>query len=343
MTFSLVNHFEWFSVHLSPPSINVPVLNSLSNVTLPSSVLSSLKSLNSSLPTLSELKNDLNKFISIPINDLRGKINSTLHNSTIEIATLPVPARSSIDLCSNLDTRFVDEIGIDMRRFVEVALITLGVAAICLMLLGILSERYRYYSHLRGIERARSAWRADSATDHDPLSTSSLRAFINDTHYPLLSLIVSKISSHLKLPIRRRNQLHWFLSYIFHPSALIFLLIGAFGLIIISIEIALLEGPVRSQAQARALRGAANFGSTVAETLNQQMNHTSTKYAMDSNHVILGLQDDINQKLVSPIFSFRVQFKVLMIGMRTVWLDKYHYHSNEQNSQRLLRWTHFCR
>lgn len=45
--------------NISAPSFNVPDLSSLENVTLPDSVENSLTSLNSSLPTLDQIRNTI--------------------------------------------------------------------------------------------------------------------------------------------------------------------------------------------------------------------------------------------------------------------------------------------
>lgn len=79
-----------------------------------------------------------------------------------------------------------------------------------------------------------------------------------------------------------------------------FLALGATGLAIISIEIALIQGPVKSQAQTRVAEGISTWGQIVSSTINDQMNATSIKYATESNHLIMGTQNDINNHLVSP-------------------------------------------
>lgn len=276
----------------------MPALASLKNVTIPSSLLASLKSLNSSLPTLDQLRTDMDQFIRGPIDLLRSNINSTLSNSTINIALLPIPAKNSINICSKLDPSFIDRIGEDLSKFVKIALIVLGVVMLLLMVSGMIWESYRYKAHVTGIERARKAWTLDLGKGDDALSTSNLQTFITATRHPLLSLILAKISHMLGLSSKRRKSLNWFLLYICHPIALMFLLFGLVGLLTISIEIALLEGPVKTSAQNRVAVGVADFSGGVESSINALMNQTSFYYARDSNKVIMGLQNEINNNLV---------------------------------------------
>lgn len=85
-------------VNIDPPSLDVN-LDFLNNVTLPDGFMQSLLALNSSLPTLDELRDSMNGVIAGPFNDLRQDINRTMANATMDRSLLPVPAKQTMQFC----------------------------------------------------------------------------------------------------------------------------------------------------------------------------------------------------------------------------------------------------
>ena len=288
------------SVDIDTPQIDLPSLDSLKNVTIPSSVLQSLIALNSSIPTLDSLRATLNQVISAPIERLRTEVRSSLANSTISIAALPLPAKQNVQFCAQeLDLGFIDEIGALLFKFVKIGLVLLAAAIALIIIAGGLWENYRYKAYLRGIDQAREAWLLDRGSDvrGGELSKEDLRAFLEASQHPTFSLLLAKISRNWSQG--RKTTSRWFGSYILHPSAIAFLIIGVVGLIVIEIELGLLEGPVRDQIQQQSSRGLGGFSAKVLASVNGNMNATSIKYASDSNAVVTGLQKNINEDLVS--------------------------------------------
>jgi len=109
-------------VDVDIPTIDIPELSALENITLPSTVIDALTELNSSIPTLDEFRSSMNSLISTPIEALRTNINSTLSNRTIEVEMLPVPARQTVEICNDLDTSWIDDVGHDLGKFIKVAM-----------------------------------------------------------------------------------------------------------------------------------------------------------------------------------------------------------------------------
>ncbi|ORY81244.1 hypothetical protein BCR35DRAFT_278952 [Leucosporidium creatinivorum] len=289
------------------PQVTIPSLDFLSNVTLPSSILSGLTSLNDSIPTLSELRSTLDSLISTPINALRTEINSTLSNATIDISLLPVPAKDTVELCTNLNTSFLDDVGHDLAKFLKIALGLIVLLAALLVLAGALYERWEYQRFLEGVQRAREAWLMDLGHSSSAPSTSidvrevlgdrNLLSFLSASQHPTLALYLSRFASFLRLTPSGRARAHWFGAYIFHPSALAFLALGLVGIIVVQIQLAVLEGPVKDLAQRRAGEGAGEFSTSVLSTINGKMNATSVEWAEGSNKVITALQTGINDDL----------------------------------------------
>lgn len=284
----------------------MPTLSSLSNVTIPSSILQSLIALNSSLPTLSQLRTSLDAIITTPIEAVRHEIKSTISNSTtaITIQTLPVPdlTPANITYCQNLNLDFIDEIGRDLIKFVKLGLIVILVLIILLFIAGFIWANYEYNSHLRGVKRAKSSWQNDLQSGTNPadsLSVTNLRSFLAAADHPTLHIILSKISNLFNLSNKSRTKLHWFGNYIFHQSAFIFLMIGVLGLLFIQIQLALLAGPMKTSAQKASVAGLRGVSSSLIGDVNQRMNASSIQYASQTNSIIQGYEDKLNHDLVS--------------------------------------------
>ncbi|GAA6037619.1 hypothetical protein JCM8097_006146 [Rhodosporidiobolus ruineniae] len=306
-------------VDISLPSLDVPELSALENVTLPTTLVDALTSLNSSIPTYEQLKEQLDTMISTPIEALRTEVNSTFTNasSLISVELLPVPAKQSIEICQDLDTGWVNDVGDDLAKVVKI-MIGLVVLAMGLWIVGCaLWERYSYRVFLGGVDAARQAWLADllssssastaaagphphSSVAESTLSTPNLLSFLNASSHPTLFRHLRRLQSLLRLRTSHaKAQLVWFLSYIAHPYAWAFLALGLVGLVVVQIQLAVLEGPVKSLVHRRAEQGAGEFSTSVVGALNDKWNETSTEWAEGTNKVILGLQDTINDDVFS--------------------------------------------
>jgi hypothetical protein len=159
------------------------------------------------------------------------------------------------------------------------------------------------------VARAREAWLLDLGHSssspsakldaQEALSDTNLLSFLSASNHPTLSLLLARIATFLRLTPSRRASLYWFGSYVLHPAALAFLALGVVGLIVVQVQLAVLEGPVRDMAQSRASDGAGEFSTSVLATVNGKMNATSVEFAHGSNEVITALQTTINDDFVS--------------------------------------------
>lgn len=310
---------------ITAPQLDVPSLDVLKNVTIPSTLVSSLEKLNSTIPTLGSFRATLDSLISTPIDALRALVNTTLANATIDVELLPVPAKSSVDLCGSLDTGFIDDVGNDIARLLKIGLGLLGLAAALLILANALWERYRYRMFLEGVSRARQAWQIDMGDKKsldETLSTPSLLSFLSASHHPTISLWLARVAVWFRLSPEHRASMYWFMAYICHPTAIILLFLGLFGIVVIQIQLALLEGPIKKAVQAKAADSASDFSAQVLATVNSNLNSTSVEFAQASNKVVETLQNGINNELVSTVFPFRDGYPtdLSLFPASTVWL-----------------------
>lgn len=286
-----------------------PNLDFLNNVTLPSGIVDGLTSLNYSIPTLDELRASLNSIISQPVDSLRATIATKLGNATIDVELLPVPSKETVELCSGLDTSFLDNVGRALAKVIKVSMGLLALAAVLLIIACALFKRWQYRNFLEGVTRARESWLIDlghsplgpsSAVDaRDALSDRNLLAFLSASNHPTFSLFLSRIAHRFRLLPSTRSSLYWFGAYILHPAALAFLALGIVGLIVVQIQLAVLQGPVKDMAQRQASDGAGEFSTSVMGNINSKMAATSNEWAAGSNKVINAMQTTINDDLVS--------------------------------------------
>ena len=292
-------------VDVDIPTIDIPELSALENVTLPSTVIDALTDLNSSIPTLDEFRSSMNSLISTPIEALRANINSTLSNRTIEVEMLPVPAKQTVAICNDLDTSWIDDVGHDLGKFIKVAM---GLVVLLMVLFilacessfrvlaqlldssisltiprndtGAIWERYSYRNFIGGVMSAREAWLRDlvdkssnsvhPSSAQEALSKPNLLSFLNASSHPTLFAFVSRLQRILSLRTSnaKSSNLIWFFSYIAHPHAWAFLAFGLVGLLVVQIQLWTLRGPVKDLTTKRANEGAGEFSNSVIGTLN---------------------------------------------------------------------------
>ncbi|KGB75839.2 plasma membrane fusion protein PRM1 [Cryptococcus deuterogattii R265] len=122
------------SLNVSVPEFSIPALSFLENVTIPTAFEDSLITLNSSLPTMNDLKEKMDQIIDTPFEALISEINSTRLEmaASFNSSILPVPSLSSLsassaddlskELCSDLDTSLIDDTAKALHRISSIAI-----------------------------------------------------------------------------------------------------------------------------------------------------------------------------------------------------------------------------
>lgn len=254
---------------ITVPTIAQPDLSALNNVSLPTSFEDGLLKLNSSLPTLDELRKKLDDLILLPFDALQKDINQSeyrrgvgrLHCSlltsylcarsaamagyTFNRTLLPVPVAQNIVFCDQLDTTPIDDVAHDIKRLLWVLL---GILAVLLLLLTALNLSKAWYSwkclntHL---ERTAETWkeldlglpRASKSELHEDvpvsafLSKPNLFALLTVAEHPLLFSIASRVTKKTGLArsARATNHLRWWMAFIGNPMAVAILILGLLG------------------------------------------------------------------------------------------------------------------
>jgi hypothetical protein len=142
----------------------------LANVTIATGFEDDLKRLNQSLPTLDEFRKGLDDLVSIPFEALKGELNGTFDGlvGRVNVTALPLPSRAgnvngttglsrrgeeAFDLCSDLDTSFLDTIVNDLSKLAKIGT---GILVLAFFLLWIALIAWEWFSWRQAVEQSRS-------------------------------------------------------------------------------------------------------------------------------------------------------------------------------------------
>ncbi|KAJ6581181.1 hypothetical protein B0H19DRAFT_1114092 [Mycena capillaripes] len=296
--------------HITIPTLSVPDLTSLENVTLPQSFTDSITALNNSLPTFNELKQTVETFIDTPFELLKADINETFSGLSFNSSVLAVPELNTLSFCTDLDTSVIDDLGHDLVKVAKIG--TLIIILLILVLIGLncLLEWYKWRCQRRHLEYTRQAWTTDptlyhhtsggtpnvTLTDHNMLMLQA-----NGAH-PLLTRIANTVSAKLRFSPSKHIHLQWFLHYVFHPPALACFLIGFFGLLSVELQLLAIH-PLVDKYSAQAAESATGFSNTIATSINASMYNQSAAYASSVNAHVDSIQSTINDGLFGWVNS----------------------------------------
>ena len=236
-----------------------------------------------------------------PFEAVKAEINNTLLGFNFNTSILPLPERSTITFCDDLDLSLVDDLAQDLLELAKIGLILVAVLILVLLIGQSLLEWYKWWCLKRHLEFTRKAWMSDPTVVHIgpasapmmTLSDHNLLMLQADSAHPLLTCLANKITSLLHLNRSQYINLSWFFHYVFHPPALACFLIGFFG--ILSVEIQLLAiAPLETKFNDRANAAAADLSGTIFASLNQTMFNQSAFYANGVNKHIDAVQSTIN-------------------------------------------------
>lgn len=296
------------NVKLDVPQFSIPSLSGLDNIKIPTDLQDALTKLNSTLPTLDQLRDTVDNILAIPFNELKKEINETFASPAMRFnsTVLAVPARSNIQFCGDLDTSIVDDLGRDLRKIGRIGLVLLFIVLVVLILGAMALEWYRWRVLQSELERTREAWSTDSNVQHPQfggrdvpmmiMSDDNLMLLHATQQHPLLSALANRLANALRLSATSYTHLRFFLAYIFHPAALACLLIGLFGLISVQIQLAAI-GPIQKHYSTQVSNSVGDFTNSIALSINSAMQNDSAAYAAQVNAQTAAMQTTINDNL----------------------------------------------
>ncbi|KAF5351990.1 hypothetical protein D9756_007622 [Leucocoprinus leucothites] len=290
---------------IQAPQINVPSLDGLSNLTLPSSFQDNLTKLNASIPTVADLKDKVESIIDTPFELLKKEINDTFAQISFNSSVMPIPAQNRLAFCNDMDTSIVDDIGRDLIKTAKIGIVILVVLALVLIGLNCLLAWYKWRCMKAHLEYTRQAWLTDPTMYHTKSSTGTPQMTLTDhnllmlqanSSHPLVTRITNRLSQLFRLTPSQHTHMQWFFHYIFHPPATAIFLIGFFGLLCVELQL-LAMGPLVAKYQGQAANAVSDFSNTIATSINNSMYNQSAAYASEVNARIDAAQSTINDGL----------------------------------------------
>lgn len=287
---------------ITAPQIPVPDLSSLQNVKLPDSFTQRLNDLNSSLPTVAQLKSEIESIIDKPFELLKKDINDTFAGISFNSSILPVPKQNNVVFCGDMDLSVVDELGRDIIATAKIGIVLLVVLAVVLTGLNCLVEWYKWRCLKRHLVYTRQAWMSDPTILHVgtagvptlTMDDHNLMILNADTAHPLLTRMANSISKFLRLSPSKHTNLRWFFNYIFHQAPLACLLVGVIGLLSVELQLLAMK-PLVAKFRERSAGAASSFSNMIATSINNSMYNQSAVYANGVNNQIDAVQNTLNQ------------------------------------------------
>ncbi|KAI9626176.1 hypothetical protein H4Q26_015925 [Puccinia striiformis f. sp. tritici PST-130] len=157
---------------------------------MPTGLSDGLSKLNSSLPTLADLRDSLDKLVTTPFEALRVEVTSKLSNATIDRSLLSVPPQKRVEFCQEMDTSFIDVIGKIISEGIKILMIAILSVIVIITLFNIVKQRFLWGRMVASLHRSREVWLKDSENN---LPTSKLLSFLQSMNTPLLSRLTNKM------------------------------------------------------------------------------------------------------------------------------------------------------
>ncbi|VDC05223.1 unnamed protein product, partial [Peniophora sp. CBMAI 1063] len=151
---------------ITAPLFDVPDLSSLANLTLPSDLTDALTSLNSSLPSVSQLKSEVDDLVDTPFELVKKEINDTFLSFSFNSSVLPVPDRATLSFCDDMDTSTIDDLGNALVKMTKIGIIILAVLALLLLAASCFWEWWQWRTLRKHLQYTREAWSTDPAVVH---------------------------------------------------------------------------------------------------------------------------------------------------------------------------------
>lgn len=242
--------------------------------------------------------------ISIPFDAIKKDINDTFATIQFNESVLELPAQRTMSFCSSMDTSVVDDLGRDLVKITRIGAALLVVAALLLIAGNCFVQWWSWRSLQNHLEYTREAWRSDPTIVHsNPLqpnaapmfemSNHNLMMLYNTAEHPLLSRIADNITRVLRLTPSQHINMRFFASYVFYAPALACLLIGAFGLLSIELQLVAIA-PLQKHYSAKVASSVNDFSSQIAGNINGAMGEQSAAYAAQVNTHLTDIQTTIN-------------------------------------------------
>ncbi|KAH7108343.1 hypothetical protein BKA62DRAFT_740102 [Auriculariales sp. MPI-PUGE-AT-0066] len=285
-------------IDIKPVSID---LTGLQNINIPNTFTEALVKLNSTIPTLDNVRDAVDKVIAIPFDTVKADINETFSGVRFDASVLPVPQTNAMSFCSSMDTSVLDRLGADLVKITKIAFALVIVIAFLLILGNCVLEWWKYRTLMENLEDTRAAWMTDPAVLRNsqngiptvPLTDYNLRELHAASSHPLFMRFTNWLSALCHLSPTQHINARWFFTYVFHPPALACFLIGLFGLISVELQLAAIA-PLAHKYEGEVGKTVSDFTVLIGDSINTSMHNDSQAYATAVNTQVDAIQTTIN-------------------------------------------------
>ncbi|SNX84910.1 related to PRM1 - Pheromone-regulated multispanning membrane protein [Melanopsichium pennsylvanicum] len=298
-----------FGQHIQAPTISVPALTALDNVTLPHEIEDGLLKLNATLPTLQQLKDKMDALIETPFEAMKTEVNETLMGFTFNQSVFPLPEMRNVSFCDRIDTTPIDHLGQAVKDVAHWSLVMLALVAVVVILVAICWEWWKWNREMKSIERTRMVWLAQTSQDQqhhpdgkepdDVLQTRNLTQLLAISRHPLVSSFSLSFCNRVGIRTKRaQDRVSWFVSFVSHPAALACLFTGLLGLLSVMLQSFLLHRLTHSYTN-DINTSLTHLSSEIVDMVNTHTQNASYEFSQSANAVILDVQTELNSHVFS--------------------------------------------
>ncbi|BFZ59291.1 plasma membrane fusion protein prm1 [Saitoella coloradoensis] len=275
---------KFFDISVDIPTVDIPELSELKNLSIPSSYDTELQKLNSSIPSLEEVKNKTDEVIKIPFEALKTLVSNELGNFTFNRSLMSVPSAETLTFCSensDIDS-FFENLAETVKKAVNTIIAIILVFSLLMILPSTFSEFWGWRKLRMGSSVAARALQMNQPTD--PIDT------VLTASHPYQALLGGYLASMFATQ-KNKNIARWFVSYITHPPMLFLLALGLAGLLVCALQAGIVDA-IRKGAP--ELAADVNGFQTLIE---QKLLNSSETWANSTNAQINSTQTELNDKL----------------------------------------------
>ncbi|KAJ9104333.1 hypothetical protein QFC19_003974 [Naganishia cerealis] len=217
------------NVNISVPQFDIPSLSALQDVTVPTGFEDDLRKLNSSIPSLGELRDMMTELIEMPFEKMKAELNTTFGHliGNVSVASLPTAARkhslsasAGIEICNNMDVSFVDKVTASLAKVARIgtAMIIVGFFLLWVALLA-----WEWYNW-RVMKEQAEYLESRVAQDIHAGGSPNGMIWIQIVEHPILEKYSEIAFERFRLKSRTRRNLRWFGEFpIYHADPMMVL------------------------------------------------------------------------------------------------------------------------
>lgn len=282
-------------------------LGSLKNLSIPTSINSKLEELRKEVPDYSDVKNATSKVITIPFNMLKTEINDTMLRKAIpfNVSAIYIPPKQEVTFCSTNSgiEDFYNQLqdGISFLSKVFIILLAVLAVLICIPLVYREIKKWAWINQCAEDVKELYDVKGQQGLPGQTLNPTSTRRVDN---IEMIQAASHKWVTRMQLfaakrfsDLTQKTLAKWWVDYVLYPPALMVLILGLSGTVIVIIQFIIFS-------QVKASLPAFEKGmDATAEIVLSDVQYDISKWANSTNQEIANTQNDINDNLLGWIHT----------------------------------------